>query len=230
MFHFSAKHFFLLNIFFLTACAAKNGNMNNTAGVQFLVADTTNNAGAKRDRESIKHFSTLARQINLDDITKGAGDLEIRAWYSFAFSNEEELYSIKFIDSVCTLSYHRLYMHSYDFDDSAHKKWNPITAPVPDSFISKTVLLEKPGLSELHTGSIWNLKSQSELNIPDSIGFTDCDSYSIEIADKTRYKFMRYHCPDGYYNKTGRKEIKDFLHVFNYVRLLAEKYRAKIPY
>jgi RNAse (barnase) inhibitor barstar len=217
----------LLNFY---CCSTNTGNSDRKDSFRRIIVDTTNNYRAKWDLSSISHFSEIAKQLSFTDITKGADSLEIRAWYDFSFSNSEELYTIKLIDTTCILSYYRIYTHSYDYENNNHVNWNPFTQPIIDSALSKTVSLKEGDYKSLNIDSIWNLKSQSEIKMPDTIGFTDCDSYSIEIADKRVYKFVSYHCPNGYYEKLKKKEILDFLNCFGKIMLLVEKSNVRIPY
>jgi hypothetical protein len=225
------KHLFsLILILNLLACQTDKDDIDHKDVFQLITPDTTNNSRAKRDLESFKHSSGISKQLNLPDIAKGVDSLEIRAWYSFSFSNSEELYTLKFIDTTCILTYYRVYTRDYNYDEEPRKIWNPYSEPIVDSAVSKTIILKVDDYRNLHIDRIWNLKSQSEINIPDTIGFTDCDSYSIEIADTKRYKFMKYHCPNAYYEKLKKKEILDFLNSFSEVQLLVQRHNALIPY
>ena len=225
------KHVFLLIfIINLFACKTEKGEIDHKNLFQLIIPDTTNNNRAKRDLESFKHVTEISKQLNLRDIAKGVDSLEIRAWYSFSFSNSEELYSLKFIDTTCLLTYYRIYTRDYNYDEQPRKIWNPFSQPIVDSAISKTIILKVDDYKNLHIDRFWNLKSESQINIPDSIGFTDCESYSIEIADTKKYKFIKYHCPNGYYEKLKKKDILDFLNCFSEVQLLIDSNNARIQY
>ena len=106
---------------------------------------------------------------------------------------------------------------------------NPYIEPIIDSSVSKSVLLSKEKYKHLHIDSIWFLKSQSEVKIPDSVGFTDCDSYTLEIADKKRFKYLRHDCAPGYYEKTKLTEIQTFIDFCGRITNLADKFGAKVP-
>lgn len=196
-----------------------------------LVPDTTNNRRAQGDLNDLKYRTKLEHLIGLKDLTKGADSFEIRLWYDFSMGNSQELYILRFQDSVCNLSYHRIYPKPVNYDDeNRNREWNPYTDPIIDSSVSKTVLLTAKDYKNLHLDSIWMLKSQSELKISDTIGFTDGDSYIIEIADKTRFKYFRYHCAFSYYKKTNLTAILIFAGFCSRITSLAAKHHAIIPY
>lgn len=186
---------------------------------QLLIPDTINNRRAQWEVASIEYLSKIEMQLGLSDLKKGVDSLEIRVWYSFSFSNSKELYILKVQGSDHFISYHRFYLNEKRFDDR-----------IVDSAVSKTVSITNSDFTKLALNQIWDLKSQSELGIPDSIGFTDCDTYTIEAADKNRFKFLEHHCPHGYLEKTKLKPIGDLVDYFNKIRLFAQKNNVVVPY
>ena len=218
-------------IFSFLSCRTKTETTTASSGFQLLIPDTTNNRRAHWDFDDINYRSKIESKIGLSDLKKGADSLEIRLWYDFSFSNSNELYILKFQDTTCLLSYYRVYLRGINYDDeNRNRDWNPYTDPIIDSSVSKCVLLSKEKYENLHSDSIWFLKSQSELKISDSIGFTDCDSYILEIADKKRFKYLRHHCAMGYFNKTKLTEILNYLDFCGRITSLARKNDAMVPY
>ena len=212
------------------SCRTKTETIASTSGFQLLIPDTTNNRRAHWDFDDINYRTKLENQIGLSDLKKGADSLEIRLWYDFSFSNSQELYVLKFKDTSCFLLYYRVYPRTINYDDeNRNRQWNPYADPIVDSSVSKSVLLPKDILNNLHIDSIWLLKSQSELKISDSVGFTDCDSYILEIADKKRFKYLRHHCAMGYYEKTKLTEILTYSDFCGRITSLARKYDAMVP-
>lgn len=195
----------------LFSCKQRNGDTAVTNNIQLLIPDTTQNIRAKTDLDDLLYRSKLEKQIGLTDLRKGADSLEVRLWYSFSFDNKRDLYIVRVYDTSYLLSYYRVYPRTINFDDeNRNRAWDPYTDPILDSVFSATVQLNKNAFAHLYCDSLWLLKSCSELPIPDSVGFTDCSSYILEIADARRFKYLRYHCPSGYYEKTRLKEIEDF--------------------
>lgn len=82
----------------------------------------------------------------------------------------------------------------------------------------------------LHLDSIWLLKTQSELHISESFQVLDCDSYIIEIADKNRYKYLRHHCAQVYYEETQLPEILAYMDFCDRIIALVKKQNFRIPY
>ena len=204
------KQIILLTILIssISSCESKSEKAAFKNSIQLFIPDTTNNWRGHWDLDDINYRSKLESQIGLSDLKEGADSLEIRLWYDFSLSNSQELYILKFQDTICLLSYYRVYPRQINYDDqNRDRNWNPFTDPIIDSSVSKSVLLNENQYKDIHIDSIWFLKSQSELKISDSIGFNDCDSYVMEIADKKRFKYLRHHCAMGYYEKTQLKEI-----------------------
>ena len=219
--------------FFLCACKTKI-DQPQSSGQTFhiLIADTNGNIRAYRDRENFSHCSEIAKQLNLQDITKGTDSIEIRAWYSFSFSNSENLYILKGIDTAWTISYYRIHLRQYDYDKSLN--WNPFTNPIVDSSFSKSITISsgnwKDSLQKLNIDTIWKLPSQCEIKMPSNLGFTDCSSHRMEIADRNQYKFVYYHCPMAYERKLKDHSHLTFLTYFDKITSLAHQYSAFIPY
>lgn len=220
----------MLTISFFS-CKIKTETTIAANNIQLFIPDTTNNRRAYLDLNDIHYRSKLENKIGLSDLKRGVDSFEIRLWYDFSFSNSKELYVLKFQDTSCLLSFYRVYPRQINYDDeNRNREWNPYIDPIIDSSVSKSVLLSAEKYKSLHSDSIWFLKSQSELKISDNIGFTDCDSYILEIADKRRFKYLRHHCAIGYYEKTKLTEILTYLDFCGRITTLARKYDAIFPY
>ena len=195
-----------------------------------FVTDTTNNRRAKWDLSDLKFRLKLEQQIGLKDLTSGANNLEIRLWYDNGYSSQA-LYTLWFQDTLCNLSYFRIFTKPYIYDYSnRNRNWNPRTDPIVDSSFSRSIRLNLKDYENLHLDSIWLLKTQSELHISDSFQVLDCDSYIIEIADKNRYKYLRHHCAQVYYEETQLSEILTYMDFCDRIIALVKKQNFKIPY
>lgn len=195
-------------IFGLSSCKTNSNKVVSGQGFQIILTDTTGNHRAKWDLDDFNYRSKLENQLGLSNLKNGADSFEIRLWYDFSFSNSQDLYTLKFIDTNCVVSYFRVYPRAINYDDeSRDKSWDPYKNPVIDSSFSRTITLSKSKFKNLNPDSVWVLKSQSDLKIPDNIGFTDCSSHIMEIADKKRLKYLRHHCYMGYYEKTKLEAI-----------------------
>jgi hypothetical protein len=227
---------FFTILLILISCRNPTEIADNGNKIHLIVPDTTNNKRAAWALEAIEYYSKISNQLGISVLRNGADSLEIRMWYSFSFINEKELYIIKFQDRTCSITYCRYYLKGIDYNnDKTNKNRNPMTTPIVDSSFSKTVLvsranLKKGDLNKFELANIWNLSSQSELNIPDSVGYTDCETYSIEVADNKRYKFLTHHCPKAYWERLKLKGIKEFINYCDGIRILANNNKAFIPY
>lgn len=187
---------------------------SNQSGFLLFIPDTTNNWRANDELLYMNNYRKIESQMGLKDLMIGAENLEIRLWYSGSFSPSEELYVLKFQDSFCFFTQNKVF---YTYDDY-------YANPILDSFTSKSVRLKSNIFNDSLIDSIWRLKSQSVLLSSFKGGFTDCDNYTIEIADKKRFKFIHHHCPMGYYKKLKLPDIQKFMDIFYCLTYYARKY------
>lgn len=224
------KQLFLLTTLILVFISCRTRTEPASANnIQLILPDTANNGRAKDDLSNLEYRSKLEWQMGFRDLRKGADSLEIRLWYSFSFSDFRELYTIRLCDSTCYLTYSKVYLRRIHYSVIANNPdWGSYNDPMVDSISSKTVLLGKADYEKVHLDSVWLLKAESELRLPDTLSFSDCDSYALGVADKRRFKYIRYHCPGGIYMKTHMKEVAAFMRYCERVMGLAGK-RGWIP-
>jgi hypothetical protein len=196
----------------LSSCKTSSKKAIGDKNFRVIITDSTKNHRAKWDLDDFNYRSKLEFQLGLSNLKNGADSLEIRLWHDISLNNSQDLYILRFIDTNCIVSYFRVYPKNINFDDeNRDKSWNPYKDPIIDSSFSKTISLSINRFQKLNLDSLWLLKSQSDLNISDNIAFGDCDSYIIEIADKKRLKYLRYHCSMRYYEKIKLSEILIFV-------------------
>ncbi|BAV06145.1 hypothetical protein SAMN05421788_106205 [Filimonas lacunae] len=206
----------------LLSCQQKKEKATAVNAIQILLPDTNQYRNAQWDWKDRQYRAKLEKQLGLTDLLQGVDTLEVRLWYRSSFNSTEDLFTIKVYDTSYFLSYYKVYPRPYNFDNNSQdNRWDPMKDPKVDSVFSVTMQLNKKAFTQLHCDSLWLLKSQSELPIADSIGFTDCDSYTLEIADAKRFKYLQHHCTLEYYKRTGLKEIMDFDRGCNGIRQLA---------
>ncbi len=216
-------------IFSLFSCKTNTERIVADNSIQLLIPDTTKNKRAQLDLDYIEHYSQIAKLLGFEDLKKGVNSFEIRLWNDFSFVSINELLILKQIDTTYRMTYCRLYFRHFDYEnENRNRGWNAFKQPIVDSSFSKTVLLKKEDLNNLNLQEIWSLRSQSELKISDSVDFSDCYTNTIEVADSKRYKFMRHHCPSGYFEKLKLNEINKFTNYFQKIRTLANKTNAII--
>lgn len=220
------KQLFLLTTLILVffSCKTKTAPFPDN-GVQLILTDTTNNGRAQGELSSLEYYSKLESQIGLRDLRRGADSLEVRLWYSFSLSDSRELYILRFRDSIGYLTYYEVHPKGFDFEnENRNRQWSPYDDPILDSVSSKTIVLGKKAYENIHLDSLWLLKTESELSLPDSIGFNDCSSFVIEVADRRRFRFLTYHCPGGIYEQTRVKAVMDFMEYYHRIIEFARRW------
>ncbi len=191
----------------LLSCKSKNTNLNKPT-FERLLQDTTNNRRAKSDLEQIEHYNNISKAIGLNKLYDGSDSFEVRAWRQFSVfggGDDEEIYSLKIIDSTVNLTFYRVY-------------W--IGENKIDSFFAVSKTFPIKIVDSMNLQNLWNLKTLSALNIPDSIGFLDGTTTSIELASKSKYKLIRYHVAYGYYEATKINDIKNYMDEYDKLRHL----------
>jgi hypothetical protein len=197
----------------LKSCKNEQGS-NSSKKIIKILQDTTNNDKAKWDLEQLEHYNNICKEIGLNKLEDGADSLEVRVWQQlsiFGMATDEEMYSIKVSDSNYYLTYYRIYCTRENYDNENYNKWNAFKKPKIDSFIATSKTINSKQLKELNLERVWNIKTQSEIKIPDTLGFTDGTVTSIEIANKEKYKLIRHHQAHSYYRVTKNQAFKDYM-------------------
>ncbi len=206
----------------IVSCNMNAGSPPKVNNILQLLPDTTKNIRASVERDRLLYELKMEHQLGLTDLEYGADSLEIRFWDKFAFNIFEDLYVLNFRDSTCIVSVYHVHCRTYN-NEKPDRNWNLVRNPIVDSFEVKSKRVPAINFKWFPIDSVWNLKSQSELRIPDSVGFTDCNNYSIKVADKKRFKYVSQHCPRGYLNKLNFPEIKTFIDFCESITILAHK-------
>jgi hypothetical protein len=103
----------------------------------------------------LKYRIKLEQQIGLSDLTQMPDSFEVRLWYDFSMGIDQELYVLRFQDTICNLSYYRIYPKPINYDDeNRSKEWDPYNDPIIDSSVSKSVLLTAKDYKSLHIDSV----------------------------------------------------------------------------
>ena len=190
----------ILAVFTLGLLSCKNKNTNfDKPRFERLLQDTTNNRRAKQDLHYVEHYNSICKLIGINKLSDGVDSFEVRVWRQFSVfgqEDDEEIYSLKIVDSTVYLTFYRVY-------------WIPENHV--DSFFAVSKSFPIKIVDSMNLQNLWNLKTLSALNIPDSIGFLDGTTTSIELASKSKYKLIRYHVAEGYYEATKINDIKDYM-------------------
>ena len=179
-----------------------------------LLEDTTNNRRAKLDLEQLKHYNNICKAIGINRLYDGADSIEVRAWRQFSVFGEaadEEIYSLKLFDTTVSLTFFRVYCANVNYENGNYRDWDAFTDPKIDSFVAVSRTFPIKILAGINLQRLWELKTQSALHIPDNIGFTDGTTTSIEMASKSKYKLIKYHMAQAYYDETRIRDIKTYI-------------------
>jgi fibrillarin-like rRNA methylase len=117
-------------------------------------------------------------------------------------ATDEEIYSLKILDTTVSLTFYRVYCSQENYDNPNYRNWNPFTNPKIDSFFAVSKTFNNSIIDSLDLQNLWSLKTQSALHISDSVGFLDGSTTSIELSSKVKYKLIRHHLANAYYEKT----------------------------
>ncbi|WP_133055373.1 hypothetical protein [Niastella koreensis] len=160
----------------------------------------------------VEHYNSICKGIGLNRLYDGVDSFEVRAWRQFSvfgMATDEEIYSLRLIDSTVNLTFYRVYCTQNN--DENFRTWNAFTDAKIDSFVAVSKTFPKKIADSIDLRSLWNLKTQSALSIPDSIGFLDGTTTSLELASRSKYKLIRHHEAIAYYERTGIKDIADYM-------------------
>jgi hypothetical protein len=158
-----------------------------------------------------------AKQLNLESLENGYNSLQIRLWYADS-SEYNHLLVIKQTDSLCSA---KMYTMIVDWTPSMT---DPIvsgmTPIVPNVKVKKEETLNpKSGwddfLKKLLALQITTLPNMQNISgLIDT--YKDGESYVIEIATKTQYRFYSYHVPEKFQDQYW--QTKNIIEIMNLLR------------
>jgi hypothetical protein len=207
--HFKIKDLFLL-LFVAPLLVTCKGQPERTSPA-FAFIDTvqsfTKEIPVYKDGDS-SIFYALAknkqRQLGLDSLEGGFDGLQIRVWYDFSFVRNRPLVIIINKDKEWTAAVYDL---TIDWDG------------VKETIVSKQVrhVTPKSGwdifAKKLLELKVVTLPDQDE--IPDYGGGLDGNTYNVEIASNSRYRFYGYWEPEHYREKIWQaRNIADMIKLF----------------
>lgn len=194
--------FYSVNILFLIAC--KNPRQSEPkeklpAEVRIdtvfhrYVPDTSKFPSAIHwDNRYYLRTKAISSLLGLENIEKGIDGRELRLWQLSSWDEAQELYILKELpDSV------RLYHYNFNVDLSSWDRPNWRKPNVKIAKIKKTaLLLSLPEAEALHINNLWSYPSGSEAGAH-NYGQINCGAVCTEVADKYRYKFGFFPCPEN---------------------------------
>jgi len=194
------RKFSLIILLTFPCCESKQeAKLQNKETVRRILADTTNNVGAQVEYEIYKAKKELCKKLCLYDLEAGTDSFELRLWIEPSMWEPHSLYILKGIDTSWLVYFYQYYQRHDSYETDADKAWDSFRNPRIESMIVKTLKPKKISwkayLDILKLDSIWAYISQSE--VKKYRGAVDGQSYSLEIADKHRYKFIHYNNPNA---------------------------------
>ena len=187
---------FILAVFVLLSCNSTD-SVNKSEPVKAVTVDTIKLARQKA-------FAEQATKLNLIPIDKGVDSFEMRIWVGSMFV-EHDLIILKYLDTSWLGQKVRYYKSE---DGVTHFKNERLLKPA----ITLPLLIDSLRVIQLD-----KLISQEQIpNFVDNVA--DGVTYNLEIATKSSYKLLTYHCPE-HFSKTeiNNKKFLDLI-------LLVDKY------
>jgi hypothetical protein len=197
-----------LCLLFILSLFACKGSRPKRTGFLRLLQDTTGNRRAKYDLEELEHYNNICKAIGINRLCDGAGRFDLRCWQQvsvFGMAADEQIYSMKVLDSTLTLTFYRVYCAS------ENGSRDPFTEPKIDSFVAASKTFPIEIIADIDQKDWWKLQPESALHLPDRVGFLDGTTRSIELAAPLRYKLIRYHQANALYKETNVAAIKEFI-------------------
>jgi len=202
----------LLIFLILGACNSKQVKEQNN--FTLILPDTSKTHQPHIFYENKKY---LTEELNLRKLEFNTDSFELRLWVKFELITGGQVYSLKKINSQWTCLHYSYYEQESD-SPVEHEVYDNISYFTVDS-ISVKKKTPKSGwskfLGEIEDANIYNLPDQSDIKGWENL-VTDGNTFYVEYATKTKYKFYSYNCPDLYEDDfvECRQMIK-ILEIFN---------------
>jgi hypothetical protein len=172
------KLLFAIILIFFASCS----DQNETANMQFSrsIPDTSKTWAGRMTRDAYNETRSFQKTLKLTKLIDGTERDEIRVWY-LSGSYDPQVLLIAKADSLNrwtlrTISFYRAKSDSIYADYSR--------------------VLRQSSVDSLHLNKYWQLTSQSDLPQGDTYGCVDGEDLFIEMANRKKYRFMWYRCPD----------------------------------
>jgi hypothetical protein len=178
-----------------------------------ILPDTLKHREAWIEHDTYLLKKKLCQRLSLYDLESSTDSVEIRFWTEPALFSPSQLYILKGFNSDWTIFHYTLYERHFNPDKDDYKTWDGYKNPKFDSIIVESLRPLKMTwtkyIAQLNIDSLWTFPSQSEL--AGSFGANDGVSYTLELADKTRYRLIHYSNPNFHVDKDiNFKKFIDF--------------------
>lgn len=176
-------------------------------GLQKIIADSSRYPLASRDHRLYQLQKEWCKKLSLYELEKGTDSFELRLWKLKGDYVPVALNILKWYKGGWTQYRYECFQLSYQKDRQEQRI---------DSFTVHTC--DPPGnnwspyLDSLDIKTIWTLPSQCEL--PGNYKGAPVDAFSIELADKRKYKFLFYADPASFVQEKNHRLISNFIRHF----------------
>jgi len=183
-------------IYVLSSC-----NFDDRAKQSIVPNNSVDTVKIAKQKEQAKYFSDLATTLKLLPIGNGADSFELRLWVSSMFV-EHDLMILTFKNQ--TWESHKIRYYKSE-DGVTHFKEREI----------KTKFSINNLVDSLKVVDFSSLPSQEEIkNFKDNIA--DGVTYNIEVATKSSYRHLSYHCPEHFAKaEINNKRFLDIIYLLD---------------
>lgn len=150
--------------------------------------DTVHCPGARFfDCRYYRRVKGCIRQLGLPSLEAGSDTMQIRIWKISSYLSDQEMMVVRMIDEEVEVS-------GIDFLADVHTWSSPSDyAPVRREWLSNEW--------ESVVDTLWTAPWHCGARAGAPTGMESCVSYCLELADKNRYRFLFYGCPEAPYNR-----------------------------
>jgi hypothetical protein len=164
----------ILGLFFLASCGSQSGD--TTLDFERNIPDTTKSWAGRMTKESYHEATRLETKLGLHKLSDGTSNTEVRVW-NFSTSYDPQVLFILKSDStngwrLRTISFYKTKGDSIYADYSR--------------------MIRQSAIDSLDLNRYWALASQSDLKTGDQYGCIDGGDVLVELASRTKYRFMWY--------------------------------------
>ena len=183
-------------------------NLHAQSGHEITIElpDTVRCPGARHfDYRYYRRVKACIRQLGLPSLERGSDTLQIRIWKLSSYLSDQEMILLRPVDDSVEVS-------GIDFLADVQTWSSPSDfAPLPRILVKKSYRpAKRDWLSydwDTLNDTLWTAPSHCGAMAGEPTGMQSCYSYCVELADKNRYRFLFYGCPES---PTNRNTIIEF--------------------
>ncbi len=185
----------IITLFFVQPAKAQPNSK-----VRIDLPDTINCPGARHfDYRYYNRVKACIRQLELPWLEGGSDTPQIRIWKISSYISDQEMIRVRLVDEQVEVS-------GIDFLVDVQTWSSPSDhAPLPRTLIKKAYPPARRDWLDYDweslTDTLWAAPSHCGAHAGEPTGMPSCYSYCVELADKNRYRFLFYGCPESPANR-----------------------------